>query len=132
MCLTVLLGDLGPGHGALDSRRRVLILSPVLSQEERVLAARRLLAGAGYEQPYAPAEVVCLCGKRLDLNLPIESLPEPRPFSEREETVRQFLTEKGPSRDPYLLSRSATIATMTSLRPPRPRTPFLLINPPPA
>ena len=70
MCITVITGDLGPAHAGLDARRLLLVLSPALSPGERVLAARRLLVGAGPEQPSDAAdEVICLCGLSLDVAL---------------------------------------------------------------
>jgi hypothetical protein len=55
-----------------------MVLSPNLSIAERITAARRLLTGAGREQPAILDEVICLCGLLLDLTLPIIEFPGQR------------------------------------------------------
>ena len=96
MCLTVLVGDLGAAHAGLDVQRLVMVLSPKLDVAERVVAARRMLAGAGRQQPPGvPLEVICLCGLLLDFSLPITGFPVQR--RDRVTAVRLWL--KGARKD---------------------------------
>jgi hypothetical protein len=90
VCLTVIMGDLGAAHAGLDAQRLVMVLSPRLDITERVLAARRMLARAGRQQPAAfPLEAICLCGLMLDLNLPITAFPAQN--HDPAQTVRKWL-----------------------------------------
>lgn len=71
MCLSTGAAFLGPADAVLDLAGRRLLFSPGLTDTERVLLARRVLAAAGQEQPSGPSsEVVCICGFDLDLSMP--------------------------------------------------------------
>lgn len=78
MCLTVLLGDLGPAQAGLDVSRRTMVISPGLAMPDRVFAARWMLTRAGQLQPLdEPEQVICLCGLPLDLGIAATVQGEP-------------------------------------------------------
>ena len=69
MCLMVVAGDLGAAHVGLDLQRLVLAFAPGLTDPERTLLARRVLARAGRPQPvHTTSRVICLCAADLDVS----------------------------------------------------------------
>lgn len=92
MCLSTGEAFLGPADAALDVTGRRLLFATGLTDDERVLLARRVLHAAGQEQPSGSSpDVVCICGFGLDVSLAGQAPPAFLSAVRRGGTVRLTL-----------------------------------------